>query len=99
MFTARRVVSVILRVGELISASIVCGIMGRYLNLREDANAPYSSRLVYTVTLAAISIICSLVLLPPFKYSYMAFPFDYALFICWMVCFGLLTGVSIVQRL
>lgn len=94
MGTASRVISVLLRVGELICAAIVCGIMGYYLRALDDANGPYNSRVVYSVAMAGISILLSVVLLPPLKYSFAAFPLDFAIFICWMVCFGLLLNVS-----
>lgn len=95
MGTASKVVSMVLRVGELICACIVCGIMGRYLSLQHDANASYNSRIVYAVAMASISIFFSLVLMPPLKYSFMACPLDFAIFICWMVCFGLLGNVRL----
>lgn len=94
MGTASKVVSVVLRIGELISACVVCGIMGRYLTLQDDdANAPYNSRIVYAVAMASISIFFCLVLMPPLKYSFLAFPLDLSIFVCWMVCFGLLANV------
>lgn len=94
MGTASKVVNVILRVSELISAAVICGIMGHYLHQLDDANGPYSSRVVYSVALAGISIFLSLVLIPPMRYSFFAFPVDFALFIMWMVCFGLLINVG-----
>ena len=95
MGAASKVVSVLLRIGELISACIVCGIMGRYLSLQHDANASYNSRIVYAVAMASISIFFSIVLMPPLKYSFMAFPLDLVLFVCWIVCFGLLVNVRL----
>jgi hypothetical protein len=95
MGTTSKVVSVILRVGELICAAIVVGILGRYLDLVHDANANPNVRIIYTIAIGGISIFFSLVLMPPLKYSFWAFGLDFALFICWMVAFGLLINVSI----
>jgi len=94
MGTASKAISMILRVGELICACVVCGIMGHYLSLQNDANASYNSRIVFAVAMASISIFFSLVLMPPLKYSFWAFPLDFAIFICWMVCFGLLENLT-----
>lgn len=94
MGTASKVVSVILRVSELICASIVTGILGHYLSILDDADIPDDNRIVYAVAIGGISIFFSLVLMPPLRYSFWAFPLDLALFICWMVAFGLLVNVS-----
>jgi len=89
-----QIISVVCRVGELISASVVAGLVGEYLHYINDANAHAGSRFVYTVALAGISIFFSLVLMPPLKYSFWAFPLDLSLFIMWMVSFGLLEGLT-----
>lgn len=99
MGTASKVTSVCLRIGELICASVVAGILGHYLYLLDQANANANDRIVYTVALAGISIAFSIILMPPFKYAFWAFPLDYALFIMWIVAFGLLVDVSPVPTL
>jgi len=95
MGTATRVCSVILRFGELTSAAIVAGILGRYLSLLNNANAPANSRIVYTEVMAGISILLAIILGPPLKYSFYCFGLDFALFICWMVAFGLLCNLTV----
>ncbi|RVX66735.1 hypothetical protein B0A52_08928 [Exophiala mesophila] len=94
MGTASKIISVILRVGELVCASIVTGILGYYLSILDDADVPDDGRIVYAVAIGGISIFFSLVLMPPLRYSFWAFPLDLALFICWMVAFGLLCNRS-----
>jgi hypothetical protein len=89
MGTASKIISVIFRVGELISAAIVVGILGRYLDILDDANVDENSRIIYSVCIGAISLFFSMVLMPPLNYSFWACPLDFALFICWMVAFGL----------
>ena len=79
---------------ELVSAAVVAGLVGEYLHYINNAHAHANDRMVYAVTMAGISIIASIVLFPPLKYTFLAFLFDYALFICWMVVFGLLANVS-----
>lgn len=86
-------VSTIFRIMELISASIVAGVLGTYLHYVSQARATKSGRVVYTISIAGISIFFSLVLILPMTYSFFAFPFDFAMFVCWMVAFGLLVNV------
>jgi hypothetical protein len=94
MGAASKAVSVTLRVLELISASIVAGILGRLLHLVHVAHGHFNDRLVYAVTIAGLSIFYSLCLILPFLYSFLAFPLDIIMFILWMVAFGLLEGVG-----
>jgi hypothetical protein len=94
MGTASKVVSVAFRIGELICACIVLGIISRFLYLLDLANAHVESKIIYAEVIAGISVAASIILLPPFLYSFWAFPFDCAIFICWMVAFGLLNNVS-----
>ena len=59
--TGSGIASVCFRVGELISAAIVAGIDGYYLHLLDQADAHIHGRIVYTVLIAGIRIICSIV--------------------------------------
>ena len=93
MGSASKVASVCLRIGELICATIVVGILGHYLYLLDQADANVNSRITYTIAIAGTSLGLSILLMPPFMYSFWAFPVDYALFICWMVAFGLMVDV------
>jgi hypothetical protein len=95
MGTASKVVSVIFRVGELICAAIVVGILGRYVDLVDDANADQDDRILYALAIGSISLLPSLVLMPPMKYSFWAFGLNFARFVSWMVGFGLLFDVSL----
>jgi hypothetical protein len=88
-----QIISVVLRATELISASVIAGLVGAYLHYLHDAGAEANGRIVYTVAIAGISIFFSIVFMPPLKYSFYGFPLDFALFICWMVSFGLLDNV------
>lgn len=94
MGVASQASSVVLRIGELICASIVAGTLGRYLYLLSVARVDGSSRIVYSVAIAGISIFFSIVFMPPLKYSFRGFSIDFSLFICWIVAFGLLDNVK-----
>lgn len=95
MGIASKITSVVFRAMELISAAIVAGLLGTYLHYVSEAHAHASDRIVYTISIAGISIFFSLLFMPPLKYSFYGFPLDFALFICWMVAFGLLINVCI----
>jgi hypothetical protein len=98
MGAGSKVVSITLRVLQLISAAIVAGILGRLLHLVHVAHGHMNDRLVYAITIAGLSIFFSLLLILPFLYSFLAFPLDIIMFILWMVAFGLLEGVSQVSE-
>jgi len=94
MGTGSQVASVTLRLFELISGAVVAGLVGEYLHYVDNAHDSPNSRMVYAVAIAGISIVASMVLMPPLKYSFYFFALDFALFICWMVAFGLLVNLS-----
>lgn len=97
MHTALRFVqipSVVVRFLEFVSAVVVAGILGRFLYLLDLGHASTDDRIIYAEVIAGISIACSLVLIPPLRYSFYAFLLDLASSICWMVAFGLLKNVS-----
>jgi hypothetical protein len=99
MGVASKVISVIFRVGELICAAIVAGILGRYLHLLDLADVGAGSRIIYSEVIAGLSIAFSIILMPPLMYSFVLFLLDFALFICWMVAFGLLANVPSILTL
>ncbi|TVY43994.1 hypothetical protein LSUB1_G001764 [Lachnellula subtilissima] len=89
-----QVISVIFRLFELIAGSVVAGMVGEYLHYVSEAHDSPSHDMVYTVAIAGISIVVSLVCMPPLKYAFYGFLLDAALFICWMVAFGLLVNLK-----
>jgi len=88
-FTGTSVLSIILRGVELISAAVVTGLVGSYIHSVNNAHDSVESRMAYTMSIAAISLFVSIVLMIPFKFTFWAFGLDLALFICWMTAFGL----------
>jgi ABC-type transport system involved in multi-copper enzyme maturation permease subunit len=94
MGATSKIVSFFLRIVELASAAIVAGLVGQYLHYLTMANSWASSRIIYTEVIAGISILFSILFMPPLKYSFYGFVVDFALFICWMVAFGSLADAS-----
>lgn len=95
MGSAHKIASTCLRVVEFGCSLIVLGIMSKFFNGLITLGGPADSRLAYAIAMGAIGAFFALVLFPPAKYSYYCFPIDFALFVCWMVCFALLVDVSI----
>lgn len=93
MVSASRVALVALRIWELICSVIVVGILGHFLYIVSDAGATNDGRAVYSLVVASISTVFSLVFIAPFMYSFLAFPVDFALFVMWLVAFCLLETV------
>ena len=93
MGTASKITSVIFRIGELVCATIVLGIISRFLYLVDLGNGPTNGKVVYAEVIAALSIAFAILLMPPFPCSFYFFPLDLIMFICWMVAFGLLANV------
>jgi hypothetical protein len=88
--TAHKVASVILRLGELVCAVIVIGILSRFCYLLSLQLASANSRVVYAMVVAGITIIYAFFLCAPFDALFMSFPCDFILFIMWLVAFCLL---------
>lgn len=90
MGTVSRVLSVLLRLGELACGAIVLGILGRFFYLAGDAGiVDPDGRLIYTTVVASLTIIDAIVFMPPFAYSFWSFPIDFILFVAWLVAFCL----------
>lgn len=90
---ASKALSVCLRIAELIGSVIVLGVVGNFLRIVGDAGASADSRLVYVVVVASLGTFFSIILLPPFTYSFLAFPIDLILSVLWLVAFCLLESV------
>jgi len=95
MGTGSKLCSVILRIGELCCSVIVVALLGRFFYLlRLAPDWSTDGRLVYAEVIAALSIVFSIILMPPLKYSFYAWPLDAVLFICTIVAFGLLAALN-----
>jgi hypothetical protein len=91
--TAHKVISVILRLGEFASAVIVLGILCRFCYLISIAQSDADGRIIYAMVVACIGIIYSFFFCLPFKLLFLGFPFDFVLFVMWLVAYCLLQTV------
>jgi hypothetical protein len=86
-------VQVALRTFQLICSVIVLGILARFVHRVSAAGALRDGRIIYGLIVASISSLFALVFIVPLLYSFLAFPFDFALFVMWLVLFCLLITV------
>jgi len=96
MGATSQVLSVIHRLGELVCSTVVLAVLGRFFFFIDLANTGANGRLIYACVVASISLLISILFMPPLKYSFFGFPFDFVLFVMWLVAFCLLetlTGV------
>ena len=93
MGSASKVLSVLLRLGELVCGVIVLALLGRFLYIVGEANVYADSRIIYATVVSSIAIALSILLMPPFTYSFMAFPLDFIMFTLFLVAFCLLESV------
>ncbi|WKT53999.1 Marvel domain [Fusarium oxysporum f. sp. vasinfectum] len=87
---AHKVISVLLRLAELACAIIVLGILSRFCYLAGIAQAHVDGRIIYAIVVACLGIIYSIFFCPPFKNMFLGFPFDFVLFVMWLVAYCLL---------
>lgn len=88
-----RVVNIVLRAAELAFAAIVAGITGWILS-KSSKHTDGFGRFVYTEVIAAITILLALIWLIPFSSSFIHWPYDFFVSVCWFVAFGILVNVS-----
>jgi hypothetical protein len=91
--TTHRIFSSFIRFGELVCGVVVLGILSRFCYVINIADVSVDGRIVYTMVTSAIGMIFSLAVCPPFNSLFLGFPFDFVLFIMWLVAFCLLETV------
>ncbi|KAI9900020.1 hypothetical protein N3K66_004282 [Trichothecium roseum] len=84
-----RILSVVLRLGELAFAAIVAGVTGHFLH-QSHAGSWSLGRLIYAEVVAALSLFFALIWLVPFSATFVHWPIDLILSLCWWAVFGLL---------
>ncbi|KAH8668052.1 hypothetical protein BGZ60DRAFT_564337 [Tricladium varicosporioides] len=94
MGTASKVTSACFRVVEFGTSCIILGVLSKFIYVLNQGKGSADSRLIFAISMAAISVLCSLILVAPVKYTFYFFPLDFALFICWITCFALLEDLS-----
>lgn len=87
-----RIVSVILRIGEIAFAAVVAGIIGSYLHAYNNSveNEWPRARWIYTEVVAGLSILLGLIWVIPFSGGFISWPLDLILSLAWFASFGLL---------
>lgn len=88
-----RIISFVLRAAELAFAAIVAGLLGSYLD-KSEASSWDNARHIYTIVVAALAMLLSLLWLLPFTSTFVHWPVDLFISILWFVAFGLLVDVS-----
>lgn len=89
-----RIVNIVLRAAELVFATIVAGVTGQHLHQFRHASSWSQGRFIYTEVIAALSMFFALIWLVPFSWSFVHWPVDIILSLCWWAAFGLLVNVS-----
>lgn len=87
-----RILSFVLRAAELAFAAIVAGILGHYLD-NSEASSWDNGRHIYTIVVAALAMLLSLLWLLPFSSAFVHWPVDLFISILWFVAFGLLVDL------
>lgn len=83
-----RLVNPVLRFLQFVSAIIVVGIIGHYLDVMSGTWP--GGRFIYSVIVAALATILALILLIPSVWDLTLYPLDFLMFIFWIIAFGLL---------
>ncbi|KAL1991762.1 hypothetical protein VTN49DRAFT_5070 [Thermomyces lanuginosus] len=88
-----RLVSVVLRLGEITFATIVAGIIGYYLQRWDegygDRLGDYLGRWIYSEVIAGLSILLGLLWLIPTAHTFFIWPIDVVISFAWFAVFGL----------
>jgi len=87
-----RTLSIFLRFGQFVSAAVVLGLVAHFLHQRDKYGVGPLGRSIYTVVIASLSILFSLVWLVPTTASMLNYPFDLLLSAAWFAAFGVLVN-------
>lgn len=87
-----RILSMGLRVAELVFAAIVAGVTGSHLH-QSNASSWALGRFIYAQVVSALAMLVALVLLIPFSSTFTSWPVDVFMSILWWVVFGLLVDM------
>ncbi|KAF2752190.1 integral membrane protein [Sporormia fimetaria CBS 119925] len=85
-----RIASLLLRFLQFASAAIVLGLMAWFLDRHHHYGIGPKGREVYTIVIAAISIVGSLIWLIPTLANMLHYPFDLLMAAAWFAAFGIL---------
>ncbi|KAF2192205.1 integral membrane protein [Zopfia rhizophila CBS 207.26] len=85
-----RLISLFLRFGEFASGTVVLGLTAHFLHQYDKYGIGPLGREIYTVIIASLSVLFSLVWLIPSTSSFFHYPFDLFLSAAWFAAFGVL---------
>ncbi|KAF1841812.1 uncharacterized protein K460DRAFT_174158 [Cucurbitaria berberidis CBS 394.84] len=85
-----RIISPLLRVAQFVCAAIVLGLTAYFLHQREKYGVGPFGRLVYSVVIAAISVVLSLIWMIPTTSSIVNYATDLLFCAAWFAAFGVL---------
>ncbi|ETN41699.1 uncharacterized protein HMPREF1541_03635 [Cyphellophora europaea CBS 101466] len=85
-----RMISIPLRIGEIAFAAVVAGIIGSYMDRNSSSDNWPHARFIYTIVVAAISMLLGVIWLIPFSRGFFTWAVDIFLSLCWFAAFGLL---------
>ncbi|SZF01335.1 unnamed protein product [Blumeria hordei] len=88
------IISLFLRVCELIFSAIVIGLTASWLHANRGIRLSPHNRFIYTEVVAALAFLVALFLVLPFTRNYMHWPVDVFIFITTMIAFGLMVNYS-----
>lgn len=81
-----RVVSLVLRVAQFVFAAIVLGLTAYFLHQRNKYGVGPFGRTIYTLIIASLSVIASLIWMIPTKSSIAGYGSDFFFTAAWFVC-------------
>ncbi|KAF2703915.1 hypothetical protein K504DRAFT_485401 [Pleomassaria siparia CBS 279.74] len=85
-----RITSILLRFSQFVCAAVVLGLVAHFLNLRHEYGIGPLGRSIYTIVIASLSVLFSLVWLIPTTASMLHYPFDLLMSAAWFAAFGVL---------
>jgi hypothetical protein len=84
-----RVFNLILRFAQFVCAVVVLGINGYFLHVYHHTRQGPIHREIYIEVIAGVATIASLVLMLPFTYKILYYPFDFIISAGWFAAFAL----------
>ncbi|BCS29437.1 MARVEL domain-containing protein [Aspergillus puulaauensis] len=84
-----RLVSIVLRIAQVVFGAVVAGIVGWFLHTFDNTDVWPKPRWIYTEVIAAISILFGLVWLIPFSSGFFTWPLDLLISFAWFAAFGI----------
>jgi len=85
-----RMISLFLRFGEFVTATVVMGIMAYFVHQYDKYGIGPEGREIYTLVIACLSMIFALIWLIPSTSSMLHYPMDLLLSAAWFAAFGVL---------